>query len=143
MWLGVGVGATDERKVVLDSLTLSGCRPQCVNIEVPGERRRASGGSSVPVIQFQQGSEHGRLFRSLSVAPLEIVYDADVFALSRARIQLLKYSGLFKDISPVGHGGAPNCTGRADADITEAEQKLRQVSSCAVCASKWRCHSPH
>eukprot|EP01043_Picozoa_sp_COSAG02_P017147 COSAG02_NODE_771_length_17362_cov_7.601286_13_plen_2217_part_01 len=74
------MGVSLERKLVVDSLTLSGCRPRSISILSFAEAACDSE-SQNPVILYQQGYEGGELVRALTVAPVEVAYHADVFAL--------------------------------------------------------------
>ena len=74
------MGTLHERNLVIDSFTLSGCRPRNVSILSFAENNQDAE-SVLPVIVYRQGHENGKLVRSLTVAPVEVVYDADVFAL--------------------------------------------------------------
>jgi hypothetical protein len=74
------MGVAHDRKLVIDSLTLSGCRPRSVPI-LSFAKDAPDIECKMPVILYQQGLESGELVRSLTVAPVEVVYHADVFAL--------------------------------------------------------------
>lgn len=73
------MGVSLERKLVIDSLTLSGCRPR--SISILSFTQAACDSESTPVILYQQGYEGGELVRALTVTPVQIAYHPDVFAL--------------------------------------------------------------